>query len=205
LVKTLQIVLSSPNIPLELLQMLLNLAEFMEHDSRPLPLEGRMLARLAMRCKAYAKALHYKVRCSVLCVCPQRNGENTACCLCKLQADIRDFVQELEFHQRVSGDTIEDLITINNLLQQQEAAIGMLIYAQQNHRVTVKESWYRIECRSVCVWVSRVRSNEVFQVREAEQMGGRVGSLREAREVPPQRRGGLPRPHAVRFFFVFPL
>jgi len=42
----------------EILQALLNLAEFMEHD--PLPIEIPVLAELALKCRAYAKALHYK-------------------------------------------------------------------------------------------------------------------------------------------------
>lgn len=71
-----------------------------------------------MKCKAYAKALHYK---------------------------------ELEFHATVhvtsagvtsaAPELIEDLITVNNLLQQPEAAVGMLVYAQQQHSVELKESW----------------------------------------------------------------
>jgi hypothetical protein len=39
---------------------LLNLAEFCEHDEAPLPLEARTLGAIAERCRAYAKALHYK-------------------------------------------------------------------------------------------------------------------------------------------------
>jgi FKBP12-rapamycin complex-associated protein len=47
----------------EILQALLNLAEFMEHDpSGGLPIEIPILAELALKCRAYAKALHYKER-----------------------------------------------------------------------------------------------------------------------------------------------
>lgn len=47
----------------EILQALLNLAEFMEHDpSGGLPIEIPILAQLALKCRAYAKALHYKER-----------------------------------------------------------------------------------------------------------------------------------------------
>lgn len=52
--------LTSPNIPPEILQMLLNLAEFMEHDEKPLPIATRTLSIYAQKCHAYAKALHYK-------------------------------------------------------------------------------------------------------------------------------------------------
>lgn len=41
---------------------LLNLAEFMEHDDKRLPLDTRTLGALAEKCHAFAKALHYKVR-----------------------------------------------------------------------------------------------------------------------------------------------
>ena len=40
--------------------MLLNLAEFMEQDEKPLPVDIRKLAELAENCFAYAKALHYR-------------------------------------------------------------------------------------------------------------------------------------------------
>jgi serine/threonine-protein kinase mTOR len=47
----------------EILQALLNLAEFMEHDpSGGLPIDIPILADLALKCRAYAKALHYKER-----------------------------------------------------------------------------------------------------------------------------------------------
>jgi FKBP12-rapamycin complex-associated protein len=47
------------SIPTEVLQVLLNLAEFMEHDDHKL-FDARTLGDLAYKCKAYAKALHYK-------------------------------------------------------------------------------------------------------------------------------------------------
>eukprot|EP01113_Clastostelium_recurvatum_P006582 TRINITY_DN1298_c0_g1_i1.p1 TRINITY_DN1298_c0_g1~~TRINITY_DN1298_c0_g1_i1.p1 ORF type:complete len:2380 (+),score=927.36 TRINITY_DN1298_c0_g1_i1:62-7201(+) len=108
LVHSLETALLSPTIPPEILQTLLNLAEFMEHDDKPLPIDIRTLGMLAEKCHAYAKALHYK---------------------------------EIEFHSSPST-TIEALISINNQLQQPEAAIGILQYAQQNHSVELKESWY---------------------------------------------------------------
>jgi len=48
----------------EILQTLLNLAEFMEHDGveSGLPIDISILAELALKCRAYAKALHYKER-----------------------------------------------------------------------------------------------------------------------------------------------
>ena len=52
--------LNSSSIPPEILQALLNLAEFMEHDDKPLPINIKTLGGLAEKCAAYAKALHYK-------------------------------------------------------------------------------------------------------------------------------------------------
>lgn len=107
-VRALEMAFSSPNLPTEVLQTLLNLAEFMEHDDKPLPIDIRALGALAEKCQTHAKALHYK---------------------------------EIEF-QLNPASTIEALISINDQLQQHEAAMGILIYAQKNHSIELKESWY---------------------------------------------------------------
>ena len=60
LIRSLEIALMSDAIPPEILQMLLNLAEFMEHDDKPLPVDIGALGKYAAKCHAYAKALHYK-------------------------------------------------------------------------------------------------------------------------------------------------
>ena len=58
----------------EILQALLNLAEFMEHDpSGGLPIDIPILANLALKCRAYAKALHYKER--------EHNMNDTSSCV----------------------------------------------------------------------------------------------------------------------------
>ena len=41
-------------------EVLLNLAEFMEQNEKPLSMDIRKLAELAESCFAYAKALHYR-------------------------------------------------------------------------------------------------------------------------------------------------
>ncbi|KAG2382314.1 hypothetical protein C9374_005516 [Naegleria lovaniensis] len=107
-VRALEMAFSSPDLPPEVLQTLLNLAEFMEHDENPLPIAISALGALAEKCQCFAKALHYK---------------------------------EIEFQQNPSA-LIEDLISINNQLQQHEAAMGILKYAQKNHSIELKESWY---------------------------------------------------------------
>jgi serine/threonine-protein kinase mTOR len=47
-------------VPSDLIHRLLNLAEFMEHEEKPLPIEHRTLGEYALKNVAYAKALHYK-------------------------------------------------------------------------------------------------------------------------------------------------
>eukprot|EP00698_Gefionella_okellyi_P003488 TRINITY_DN13298_c0_g1_i1.p1 TRINITY_DN13298_c0_g1~~TRINITY_DN13298_c0_g1_i1.p1 ORF type:complete len:2319 (-),score=474.81 TRINITY_DN13298_c0_g1_i1:41-6196(-) len=108
LARALETAFTSPTIPPEVLQTLLNLAEFMEHDDKPLPIDIRTLGLLAEKCHAYAKALHYK---------------------------------EMEF-QSQPGATVEALISLNNQLQQPEAAVGILTAARLHHGVALKEAWY---------------------------------------------------------------
>ncbi|KAL0384340.1 UNVERIFIED_CONTAM: Serine/threonine-protein kinase TOR [Sesamum radiatum] len=116
LVRSLEMAFSSPNIPPEILATLLNLAEFMEHDERPLPIDIRLLGALAEKCRAFAKALHYK-----------------------------EMEFEGARSNRMDGNpvaVVEALIHINNQLHQHEAAVGILTYAQQHLGVQLKESWY---------------------------------------------------------------
>ncbi|TVY35909.1 Serine/threonine-protein kinase [Lachnellula subtilissima] len=60
LIQNIELAIKSPQVPPELLGILLNLAEFMEHDDKALPIDIRVLGREAGRCHAWAKALHYK-------------------------------------------------------------------------------------------------------------------------------------------------
>nr|CAB3465509.1 unnamed protein product [Digitaria exilis] len=116
LVRSLKTAFSSQNIPPEILATLLNLAEFMEHDEKPLPIDTRLLGALAEKCRAFAKALHYKEM-EFEAVCTKKMGANPV-------------------------TVVESLIHINNQLHQHEAAIGILTYSQQNLEVQLKESWY---------------------------------------------------------------
>ncbi|KAH0728770.1 hypothetical protein KY284_004635 [Solanum tuberosum] len=116
LVRSLEMAFSSPNIPPEILATLLNLAEFMEHDERPLPIDIRLLGALAEKCRAFAKALHYKEMEFEGALSNRRDANPVA--------------------------VVEALIHINNQLHQYEAAIGILTYAQQHLGVQLKESWY---------------------------------------------------------------
>ncbi|PLN84338.1 putative TOR pathway phosphatidylinositol 3-kinase TorA [Aspergillus taichungensis] len=107
LVCSIERALTSPNISPEILQILLNLAEFMEHDNRALPIDIRILGKYAAKCHAFAKALHYK---------------------------------ELEFEQDQNSGAVEALITINNQLQQSDAAVGILRKAQTY--MELEETWF---------------------------------------------------------------
>ncbi|XP_070678485.1 serine/threonine-protein kinase TOR isoform X2 [Malus domestica] len=114
LVRSLEMAFSSPNLPPEILATLLNLAEFMEHNEKPLPIDIRLLGALAEKCCAFAKALHYK----------EMEFEGA-------RSKKMDPVA-----------VVEDLIHINNQLHQHEAAVGILTFAQQDLDVQLKESWY---------------------------------------------------------------
>ncbi|MCD7451638.1 hypothetical protein HAX54_012900, partial [Datura stramonium] len=116
LVRSLEMAFSSPNIPPEILATLLNLAEFMEHDERPLPIDIRLLGALAEKCRAFAKALHYK------------------------EMEFEGALSNRKDANPVA--VVEALIHINNQLHQHEAAVGILTYAQQHLGVKLKESWY---------------------------------------------------------------
>ena len=59
-IKNLEKTIQSANVPLSVLQTILNLAEFMEHDSQGLQLDITSMANLAERCNAHAKALYYR-------------------------------------------------------------------------------------------------------------------------------------------------
>lgn len=140
LVRSLEAAFKSPTIPPEILQTLLNLAEFMEHDDKRLPIDIRTLGSLAEKCHAYAKALHYK---------------------------------ELEFHTSPST-TIEALISINNQLQQPDAAIGILTYAKQHHKLELKENWYEKLQR----WEEALEAHERKQLEFPDNIGGSLGRMR---------------------------
>ncbi|KAM6497086.1 phosphatidylinositol 3-kinase [Amanita muscaria] len=60
LVRSIESAITSTTAPPELIHRLLNLAEFMEHEEKPLPIEHHTLGEYANKYMAYAKALHYK-------------------------------------------------------------------------------------------------------------------------------------------------
>ncbi|XP_050539572.1 serine/threonine-protein kinase mTOR [Daktulosphaira vitifoliae] len=97
LIQTLEQALMVSDLP-EMTQTILNLAEFMDHcEKGPLPIDTHILGERAMDCRAYAKALHYKED---------------------------EFIKEKNRH--ICPNIVESLISINNKLQQKEAASGLL-------------------------------------------------------------------------------
>ncbi|ORX52573.1 phosphatidylinositol kinase Tor2 [Piromyces finnis] len=141
LVHVLETALVSPNIPPELIQTLLNLAEFMEHDDKALPIDIKTLGGFAAKCHTYAKALHYK---------------------------------ELEFISEPKPSNIEALISINNQLQQPDSAIGILTYAQENHDIKLKESWYEKLQR----WEDALAAYERKQLEDPLSIEATIGRMR---------------------------
>lgn len=141
LVRAIETALTSPNIPPEILQALLNLAEFMEHDDKALPIDIRTLGSYATKCHAYAKALHYK---------------------------------ELEFISEPTAETIESLISVNNQLQQPDAAIGILTQAQLHHDLVLKETWYEKLQR----WDDALKAYESRSPEEQNTFAVTMGKMR---------------------------
>jgi hypothetical protein len=53
-------IIENPNVPINILKVVLNLSEFMEHDTHGLQIDITCLANLAERCNEPAKALYYR-------------------------------------------------------------------------------------------------------------------------------------------------
>ncbi|XP_043460744.1 serine/threonine-protein kinase mTOR isoform X2 [Leptopilina heterotoma] len=127
LIQTLQQALMVPDLP-EITQTILNLAEFMEHcDKGPLPLDNKILGERAMHCRAYAKALHYKE--DEFHKSKNKNDSE--------RADSKN--------NDSKSNVFESLISINNKLQQKEAAEGLLEYVMNQHsqpELKVQVRWY---------------------------------------------------------------
>lgn len=141
LIRSIEKALTSQNIPPDILQTLLNLAEFMEHDDKSLPIDIRTLGRFAAKCHAFAKALHYK---------------------------------ELEFEQDQNSQSVEALISINNQLQQSDAAIGILRRAQVFGEVELKEAWFEKLQR----WEEALAAYQKREKLEPENFDTIMGKMR---------------------------
>lgn len=98
--RSFNIVINSPNVPTQVLQALLSLAEFLEHDEKALPIDIRDLAALAYRVNASAEALHFHE------------------------------MEYLNTDSQGKTGLVETLISLNSRLDQPEAAVGILKHAQ---------------------------------------------------------------------------
>ena len=106
--------------------------QFMEHDDKPLPVSIRTLGQHSTRCHAFAKALHYKEVGGFFLVF-ERAGNGALTKTTLPSGPTRVFrVAQAEFHQSPSTNVIEALISINNQLQQPDAAVGILKVRRKN-------------------------------------------------------------------------
>lgn len=130
-----RIALGAKNAPPEIIQTILDLAERIEHYGITLTIEPQLLGSVAQKSRAYAKALHYK---------------------------------ELSFKSAtdadsIESDTIQALISINNMLGQPDAARGILAWTKnQTDDQNIQESWYESLHRwedALASWDHKQREN----------------------------------------------
>ncbi|CAN8069739.1 unnamed protein product [Agarophyton chilense] len=117
LVHNLELAISSDTIPLNILQPLLNLYEFMDHDEKPLPTSNVKLAKAACKCGAFAKGVRYREL---------------------------DYAQHLGAPERIEMDIDgeDGLISIYDRLNNLESAIGSLDHYKGMKGSKVKEIWF---------------------------------------------------------------
>ncbi len=127
-VHSIQAALVNTVIPSEVVQVLLNLAEFMERQGRPLPIDVKVLGTHAARYHAFAKALYYKEQ-ELL-----QSGKDG-------KLSVKFFISS-SYSALVSPALIEALISINNQIGQPDAALGVLVFAHRDFGIALKESWY---------------------------------------------------------------
>lgn len=144
LVRSLEIAFCAESISPEILQTLLNLFEFIEHDfiDGGLPIDISVLADLALKCRAYAKALHYKEK-------EYRMGGGSSCV-----EDLISINKKLDLPEAALGvlKTAQLKLEFNgvppkNNLYYSYVGSGMHSSEDNNHErrewtdVKVKESW----------------------------------------------------------------
>lgn len=79
----------------------------------------------------------------------------------------------MEFHTSPST-TIEALISINNQLQQPDAAIGVLMYAKEHHELELVEQWYAQLQR----WEEALEAHERKQLENPDNIECCLGRMR---------------------------
>ena len=114
---TLEKALASETIPLNVLQSLLNLFEFMDHDEKPLPAGTERLASTACKCGAFAKAVRYR---------EQEYSQHVG--------------RPDKLHEDING--VDGLIAIYEKLGHIESAVGTITHYQNQTNERVKEQWF---------------------------------------------------------------
>ena len=127
LVNSLVLALIFPNLPQDILQILLNLVEFMEHQPDPLPLSINVLGTLAYKAGAYAKALYHRER---------------------------EFLN--------NSTQFGDLIPIYHSLGQNESALGIMNYLQNENSKEIQYSWYALlsKWKEASDWFEKKKSEK---------------------------------------------
>uniref|UniRef100_A0A2H8U2W2 Serine/threonine-protein kinase TOR n=1 Tax=Melanaphis sacchari TaxID=742174 RepID=A0A2H8U2W2_9HEMI len=153
LIQTLEQALMVSDLP-EMTQTILNLAEFMDHcEKGTLPIDPHILGERAMDCRAYAKALHYKED---------------------------EYVKEI--NNQVCPNIIESLISINNKLQQKEAASGLLevVMSKQEEdqepgeQLKIQARWFE----KLHNWEQALSCYEGFLQKEPNDIEWSLGEMR---------------------------
>lgn len=113
---SLEIAMTSDTIPLNILQAILYLFEYMDHAERPLPASTENLALTACRCGAFAKALRYREQ---------------------------NYVQHLESKDKLKEDVCGEngLIGIYEKLGHTESAVGTIKHYRENSGESLQEEW----------------------------------------------------------------
>ncbi|KAG7341979.1 phosphatidylinositol 3- and 4-kinase [Nitzschia inconspicua] len=153
----------------EILQALLNLAEFMEHDpSGGLPIDITTLANLALKCRAYAKALHYKER-------EYNRGRSTSCVEALISINRKLDLQEAALEilksatMRFDDQEVDDDATVGT-----ESTAGI-------QRQTPHEMYYSV------VWSTKDRSGDKMDslnlAENKERWLAKLGSWSDALQV----------------------
>ncbi|KAM9890925.1 hypothetical protein OXX69_012444, partial [Metschnikowia pulcherrima] len=82
--------------------------------------------------------------------------------------------KELEFYEEPTTPTIESLISINNQLQQSDAAVGILKHAQLHHDLQLKETWHEKLQR----WDDALKAYNEREKLEPDNMEVIMGKMR---------------------------
>lgn len=147
LVRSLEAALASPTIPPDIVTALLNLAEFMEHDEKALPLDTRYGGLFGKHRTPVGAVLRQQStswwRAGSAPHSPTRFPSHRT--LGALAEKCHAYAKALHYKEMEFGvapeQAVEALISINNHLRQPDSAVGILTIAQNEMRMELKETW----------------------------------------------------------------